>query len=200
MLSASYDVGVVGGGPAGTSLAIQLAEAGARVLLVEKKPPPRDKLCGEFLSPEARLDLARLKVLDEISTKGASMHEARFTVPSGAESTFALPAPGLGVSRLLLDATLWERARGAGARLLEDRVRAIEAAGTHAERASRPCSGALRSPDAAPAPTEAHRERVQSTQRAPRRGDRRARSTLYKLDERAPSKGQLAARVHELLR
>ena len=47
-----YDIIIAGGGPAGASAAIHLATRGARVLLAEQKKFPREKLCGEFISPE----------------------------------------------------------------------------------------------------------------------------------------------------
>ena len=50
-----YDAIIVGGGPAGSSAAISLAEGGARVLLLEEKRMPRGKLCGEFITPECRV-------------------------------------------------------------------------------------------------------------------------------------------------
>ena len=49
----SYDALVVGGGPAGAACAYWLAEAGRRVLVVEKKRFPRDKTCGDGLTPRA---------------------------------------------------------------------------------------------------------------------------------------------------
>jgi geranylgeranyl reductase family protein len=48
-----YDVLVVGAGPAGSATAIQLARAGARVLLVDKAGFPRDKPCGGGLTGRA---------------------------------------------------------------------------------------------------------------------------------------------------
>jgi flavin-dependent dehydrogenase len=43
---------IVGAGPAGSSLAIRLAQKGCHVTLIEKDRFPREKLCGEFISPE----------------------------------------------------------------------------------------------------------------------------------------------------
>jgi len=43
---AAYDVAVVGAGPAGSTAAYRLADAGARVLLVDRAAFPRDKPCG----------------------------------------------------------------------------------------------------------------------------------------------------------
>jgi flavin-dependent dehydrogenase len=53
-----YDVAVVGGGPAGASAALDLAAAGAEVVLVERDPLPRYKACGGGLVPRARKALA----------------------------------------------------------------------------------------------------------------------------------------------
>jgi menaquinone-9 beta-reductase len=46
----SYDALVIGGGPAGATAALMLAQAGWSVAIIEKKPFPRPKVCGEFVS------------------------------------------------------------------------------------------------------------------------------------------------------
>ncbi len=48
-----YDAIVIGAGPAGTTSALKLAEAGLSVLLLEKQRLPRDKPCGGGLTPKA---------------------------------------------------------------------------------------------------------------------------------------------------
>src|SRR4029078_10540774 len=45
-----FDALIIGGGPAGATGAILLAEAGWSVAIVEQKPFPRRKVCGEYLS------------------------------------------------------------------------------------------------------------------------------------------------------
>ncbi|HEV7701214.1 MAG TPA: FAD-dependent oxidoreductase, partial [Pyrinomonadaceae bacterium] len=66
----SYDVAIVGAGPAGSSAAIRLANAGRSVLLVEKEQFPREKLCGEFISPECLEHFSELGVLDAMQSAG----------------------------------------------------------------------------------------------------------------------------------
>jgi geranylgeranyl reductase family protein len=51
--SGRYDVLVVGAGPSGAAAAYWLAERGHRVLVVEKKRFPREKTCGDGLTPRA---------------------------------------------------------------------------------------------------------------------------------------------------
>ncbi|MGH8984208.1 MAG: geranylgeranyl reductase family protein [Acidimicrobiia bacterium] len=52
-MSKRYDVLVVGAGPSGAAVAYWLAEQGRRVLVVEKKRFPREKTCGDGLTPRA---------------------------------------------------------------------------------------------------------------------------------------------------
>ncbi|MGD9792316.1 MAG: geranylgeranyl reductase family protein [Acidimicrobiia bacterium] len=48
-----YDVVVIGGGPSGSATGYWLAEAGHDVCVVERKVFPRDKTCGDGLTPRA---------------------------------------------------------------------------------------------------------------------------------------------------
>ena len=67
------DVLVVGAGPSGAACAYWLAEAGHDVLLVEKKRFPREKTCGDGLTPRA------VKQLDDMGLGGAlAEHGHRF--------------------------------------------------------------------------------------------------------------------------
>ena len=122
-----FDVIIVGGGPAGASAAIHLAAAGARVLLAERERFPREKLCGEFISPECLGHFARLGVLESMGRRGgARVSETVFYAPSGRG--VAVPSAwfggsggdALGLSRAEMDARLLERAREAGASVLEE--------------------------------------------------------------------------------
>jgi len=127
MVSANrYDVIIAGGGPAGSSAAIELAANGARVLLVEEKTFPRAKLCGEFISPECLTHFKRLGVLDQMtSAGGTALSETVFysrrghsvAVPS---EWFGPGATALGLSRSEMDRRLLDRAKDAGVVVLED--------------------------------------------------------------------------------
>jgi geranylgeranyl reductase family protein len=62
-----YDVLVVGGGPAGAATGYWLAEAGHDVLVVERKTFPREKTCGDGLTPRAVRQLADMGLEDAIA-------------------------------------------------------------------------------------------------------------------------------------
>ena len=114
----SFDVAIVGAGPAGSSAAIRLANAGLSVLLVEQKKFPREKLCGEFISPECLTHFTELGVMSEITSAGGTeLTETIFFTRNG--KGVAVPSEwfgdadslALGLSRAEMDSRLIERAR-----------------------------------------------------------------------------------------
>ncbi|MGW3635397.1 FAD-dependent oxidoreductase, partial [Streptomyces sp. NPDC005122] len=56
------DVIVVGAGPAGSTTAYYLAKAGLDVLLLEKTAFPREKVCGDGLTPRATKQLVSMGI------------------------------------------------------------------------------------------------------------------------------------------
>jgi flavin-dependent dehydrogenase len=113
-----YDAAVLGAGVAGASLAAALAARGWRVLAVDRDTFPRHKVCGEFLSPEARAMLAAAGADPAARTAGpaaAAITRARLYPAGGAPLETALPGTAYGLSRYALDAALHEAARRAGA-------------------------------------------------------------------------------------
>jgi geranylgeranyl reductase family protein len=123
------EVIVVGGGPAGASTAYGLAKEGVDVLVVDRAKFPRDKICAEYLSPQASRILSDMGVLDEIERTGPG-HLAGMAVraPNGlvANGEFAanhgfqgFSDTGLAIRRTILDKIVLGGAQKAGARVTE---------------------------------------------------------------------------------
>ena len=114
-----HDVLVVGGGPSGSSCAYWLAEAGWDVAVVEKKVFPREKTCGDGLTPRSVRQIA------DMGVEGALSGAHRFTglraraygkvldLPWPEHPSF--PPYGYVITRHDLDAIVNERAVKAGA-------------------------------------------------------------------------------------
>jgi flavin-dependent dehydrogenase len=126
------DAVVVGAGPAGAATAILLAEQGFQVALVDRARFPRDKVCGEYLSPEASRILDRLGVLGTVEAR--PIRGMRILAPDGTLLVGDYPTDGrwrgyrphaLAVRRRVLDAALVERARKAGVSVREG-VRVVD--------------------------------------------------------------------------
>jgi geranylgeranyl reductase family protein len=118
------DVIVVGAGPSGATTAYYLAQAGLDVLLLEKSRFPRDKVCGDGLTPRAVKALVDMGV--DVSPEAGWLRNKGLRVV-GAGMRLEMPWPelnsypgyGLVRPRSSLDETLARRAEAAGARLLE---------------------------------------------------------------------------------
>lgn len=118
----NIDVLVVGGGPAGSAAAIELARAGKSVAVVDKSTFPRDKCCGDGLTTLALRELEHLGVASERISSFTEIDGARLRSPSGREFTVPLPTTGTYAAvarRIDLDASLLDHARNAGAHVLE---------------------------------------------------------------------------------
>jgi menaquinone-9 beta-reductase len=117
------DVIVVGAGPAGAATAYHLAQAGVDVLLLEKASFPRDKICGDGLTPRAVKQLVGMGFdLDEPGwqkNRGLRIVGAghRLELPWPELSSF--PPYGAVRTRMDLDELLARHAEKAGARLTE---------------------------------------------------------------------------------
>lgn len=118
------DVVVAGGGPAGLAFAAAAAGRGLDVLVLEARPYPVDKACGEGLLPAGVRALEALGVRARLGPADASpLRALRWVDAAGPEVTVPLPAPGgLGVRRTALSAALLFRAREAGAEVVEAEV------------------------------------------------------------------------------
>ena len=89
-LSEIYDAVVVGGGPGGSATAIAMAQRGLHVLMVEKDEYPREKVCGDGLTPRSVRMLRRLKV----DTQGWAQQRG-LRVYAGRVQGMELPWPDL---------------------------------------------------------------------------------------------------------
>jgi flavin-dependent dehydrogenase len=120
----AWDIIVVGAGPAGTTLAIELATSGARTLLIDRARFPRDKLCGEFLSPECWPILRELQVEHAIRRSGYQpITQFRLWLPDDRCVATTLPQepsrPAVGLSRARLDEILLRRAEAVGVSVMQ---------------------------------------------------------------------------------
>jgi len=106
------DVAILGGGPAGTAVALEAHRLGLSVAVWERDRFPRGKVCGEFISSEARPILE--EEIPGTVARGAEIRSAQFITNHGMSRTFRLPRPALGLSRHLLDAALWKACVAAG--------------------------------------------------------------------------------------
>jgi geranylgeranyl reductase family protein len=117
-----HDVLVVGGGPAGAATAYWLAEAGHDVLLVERKTFPREKTCGDGLTPRAVHQLREMGLEDAIERDHHRFGGLR-TIAHGLTLELAwpdhpvYPPYGYVVRRRDLDQLVAENAVKAGATL-----------------------------------------------------------------------------------
>lgn len=120
---------VVGAGPGGSSTAWHLAQLGVDVLLLDRARFPRDKVCAEYLSPQASRLLASMGAMEQVEASGpAHLTGMRVRAPNGCEIHGSFVARhgfrafrdrGIAVRRSVLDAILVQRAQAAGVRLVE---------------------------------------------------------------------------------
>jgi len=118
----TWDVVVVGGGPAGLAAAIVGAEQGLSVLVLERRSFPPDKACGEGILPPGVRALERLGVRPFSDATTAYRFEGiRFVQENGSATEVRLPnGGGLGIRRTVLVEALMQRAETVGA-VVQDR-------------------------------------------------------------------------------
>jgi menaquinone-9 beta-reductase len=129
-MGSGSDVAVVGGGPAGATVALLLRRLGHDVMLLDEARFPRDKICGESLSPGAWRLLEEMDAAAEIAQAGAyPLSGMKLTAPNGRSFAGRYDGGrtfGFAIERRRLDAILLRRAREAGVEVCEEaRVTAL---------------------------------------------------------------------------
>ena len=118
----TFDVAVVGAGPAGSSAAMSLAQRGFSVALMDRAVFPRDKACGEFINP-AGCDYVEqifgVCFSDLLAAGGAPVSHVRLQLARRPALQVQICdenwlRTGVSIPREILDALLVEKCRAAG--------------------------------------------------------------------------------------
>ena len=112
-----FDVIIIGGGLAGLTSAIMLAQNEKKVLLIEKKSYPHHRVCGEYISNEV-LPFIRSLGFDPFKYGAMPINRLRISTPAGKNISVPLDMGGFGLSRYVMDHSLSQLAQKFGADLL----------------------------------------------------------------------------------
>ena len=122
----TFDIAIVGGGPAGSSCAAFCALAGVQTIVLEREKFPREKVCGDCLNPSCWPVLERLSVAQAVQNLPHSrLTSVKFIAIEGREVIVDLPTGQnceLSVKRSLFDDLLLRRARELGTEVREQTV------------------------------------------------------------------------------
>lgn len=110
---------IIGAGPGGCAAAIHLRRAGVATMILESRPFPRVKVCGEFIAPAATNVLESLIAAGDLHRLGGKRVD-RFVLECGnRERVWTLPNPAWAISRSTLDDALLDIARSLGATIIQ---------------------------------------------------------------------------------
>ncbi len=126
MTQSHYDVIIIGAGPAGSATALFVHQKGYRVAVLEQSKFPRDKVCGEFISPAADDLLAELGLLDAIQQRSpVRLKGVAISAYEGPELLIDYPyhrgraMASLSLPRFEFDHMLFEKMKERGIDVLE---------------------------------------------------------------------------------
>jgi len=119
------DVLIVGGGPSGSICAYYLAKAGKKVILIDSDDFPREKICGDFVSPIGLNELKKIGIWDLNGFDktnlifGASVFlNGQYLITNKLPYIKGLPNHGRVIPRLILDNWLVDAAKKQGAEII----------------------------------------------------------------------------------
>jgi geranylgeranyl reductase family protein len=118
----TFDVLIVGAGPAGSLAAELLAQRGASVALFDGRPPDEPKPCGGGVTAKALKAWPQL-----LSAVGRTIDELELYSPSGKRLHLKLDEPFAIYSRIAFDCFLRDRAKSAGAEVFSAKISARNA-------------------------------------------------------------------------
>jgi geranylgeranyl reductase family protein len=124
MLMETFDVAIVGGGPAGSSCAAFCALGGLRTVVFEREKFPREKVCGDCLNPSSWGVLQRLGIAESArQLPHAILNTVEFIAIGGQKVIVDLASDDeslRAIKRSLFDALVMSRARDLGAQIHEE--------------------------------------------------------------------------------
>jgi menaquinone-9 beta-reductase len=119
----TFDVAIVGGGPAGSTCAAFCALAGLTTLVIEREKFPREKVCGDCLNPSCWPMLDRLGLAQDVrDLQHSKLLSVEFIAIGGRKVVVDLPGDSdceIAVKRSIFDNLLLRRARNLGAEIRE---------------------------------------------------------------------------------
>jgi geranylgeranyl reductase family protein len=123
-----HDVAIVGAGPGGAATAHFLAQRGLDVLLLDRSEFPRDKTCGDGLTPRALRVLDAMGILDEVQQHGHAINGYEVVAPNGTRTTARISSEptALVIRRHTLDHLILQRAIASGATFRKANVTDLE--------------------------------------------------------------------------
>ena len=124
MSTSGYDLLTIGGGLGGAALALVMAKAGARVLVLEREPKFRDRVRGEFLPPWGVAEAQQLAISDLFRQCGHNVPSVEMGLgrPRDLPSTTPQRMPAIGFSHPEMQELLLQAAVSAGAHVRREAV------------------------------------------------------------------------------